>query len=64
MGNKEEASFKATSKSEIYLIFTNSKDKKKEILVNLVCVNNPISNVVVLPPSGLTDDLINPVSNI
>lgn len=62
MGSKDEASFKTSaSKTGMYLVFTNKSDKK-EILVNLVCVDITESNIVVVKPAGLTDDLIHPVS--
>lgn len=48
----------------MYLVFTNKTDKKVEILVNLVCVNIPETNIVVLNPAGLQGDLMHPVSSI
>lgn len=64
IGSKGEASFKpSASKNGMYLVFT-SKTDKIEILVNLVCVGIPETNLVVLRPAGLKDDLIHPVSSI
>lgn len=61
MGSRDEATFK-TSTNGMYLVFT-SKTDKSEILVNLVCVNIPETNLVVLKPAGLQDDLMHPVSS-
>lgn len=61
IGSKDQASFK-TSANGMYLVFTSKTDKTAEILVNLVCVDIPETNIVVLKPAGLQDDLMHPVS--